>query len=228
VVQVLFSGKKPFMKAIILFTQGLLAMEALAALTGFATWQKWKGSFFKWFPIYLLLIVCLEVMHQVFAYHKLFGASVFMYDITIPIEILFISCFFSQLLNKRSRKITVLGAISFALAFTAEKFLMQQQGYFFQSLSYTVGNLFILAYLILYFIELTRGSQLLQFKKLSSFWFASGMLIFYLGTFPFYGLYNELAKDIGFFIKIAWVATFLNYCMYLFFIIGFIWGKQDL
>jgi len=215
------------MKLIILFTQGLLVLEALAAIAGFATWHKWKGSCFQWFPVYLLLIVLLEVFHQVFANYKMFEASAFMYDITIPVELFFLSWFFFHLLNKRIRNVTILGAALFAIAFGAEKFFLQQQGYFFQSLSYTVGNLFILLYLILFFIDLAKSDRMLHFKKLSSFWFSAGMLIFYLGTFPFYGLYNELAKDIGLFIKIAWVATFLNYCMYLFFIIGFIWGEQE-
>ena len=216
------------MKEIILFTKGLVLIEAFAAIAGFATWRKWKGSFFQWFPVYMLLIVLLEMLHLVFAQYNMYGAAAFMYDIAIPIEILFISWFFYWVLNPNSRKVTIAGAFSFAAAFTTEKFIMQQKGYFFQSLSYTVGNLFILLYLILFFIELAKSDRLLHFKKLTVFWLGAGMLIFYLGTFPFYGLYNELAKDIDLFIKIAWVATFLNYCMYLFFIIGFIWGKRDL
>ena len=55
----------------------------------------------------------------------------------------------------------------------------------------------------------------------------TGMLLFYLGTFPFYGLYNELAKDLSIFVPVVWVATSLNYLMYIFFTIGFIWGKAD-
>lgn len=213
------------MHSIILFTRGLLIAEFLAMLAGFITWKKWKNSYLKWLPVYLIVITILEIWHFAFTYLHLYNYANPAYVIVVPFEMLFISWFFYKTLNTKSRSITLAGAAIYIAALVLEKTLFQNNTYYFQSLSYTIGNLFILIYLIIFFIELVKSANIFTFKRLTVFWIACGMLVFYLGTFPFYGLYNELAKDLDVFMPVAWVATALNYCMYLLFTIGFIWGK---
>jgi hypothetical protein len=213
------------MKQIVLFTQGLVLIEALAATAAICTWRKWKDGYLKGFIFYLPAITLLEAAHYVFENQKNYATAMRLGEISVAVEMLFISWLFYKMLYGKSKKIPVAGAATYLTILIIEKITVQAEGYFFRSLSYTVGNLFILVYLISFFIQLAKNDRLLQFKKLTVFWIAAGMLLFYLGTFPFYGLYNELAKDIPFFISVAWFATFLNYCMYLFFTIGFIWGK---
>ncbi len=211
-----------------LFTQYLLIAEALAAFTGFITWNKWKHHYLKWFILYIGMIVFLESIASLFIYFQKDDEVVFFYQmIVVPFEILFINWFFYKTLAAGKRKIIIAGCIAYVISWLSEKTIFTGTGYYFQSISYTVGNLFILVYLILFFTELVNSDKLLHFKKLAVFWVASGMLIFYLGTFPFYGLYNELAKNLDIFIPAAWVATSLNYSMYFLFTIGLIWGKPD-
>jgi hypothetical protein len=142
-----------------------------------------------------------------------------------PLEMLFLNWFFYNTLNKHYRKIVTAGTVIYITVLILEKTLFHYNSYYFQSLSYTVANLFILIYITLFFMELMNSEKILVFKKLTVFWIVCGLLVFYLGTFPFYGLYNELSKNIDIFIPVAWVATSLNYCMYLLFTIGFVWGK---
>ncbi len=213
------------MHALTLFTRCLVVAEVLAAVAGFVTWHKWKHSYLKWFPLYLAVIVLLETGYHVFSYFKQHEHASWMYEVAIPVEIIFINWFFYKTLNEKNRKLIIAGVIMYVLVMVLEKTLLSSVTYYFQSLAYTVGNLFILIYLILFFIQLVKSEKILAFNELTSFWIGCGLLVFYLGSFPFYGLYNELAKNINIFMPIAWVATFLNYCMYLLFIIGFIWGK---
>lgn len=213
------------MHSLTLFTRYLILIEVIAAIAAFACYHKWKHSYLKWFPVYLSIVILFEISHQVFSFLKDHSHASLMYEIVVPFEMLFISWFFYKTLNTKSRGITLAGAAIYMAALVLEKMLFQNNSYYFQSLSYSIGNLFILIYLILFFIELVKSNNLFIFKRLTVFWIACGMLIFYLGTFPFYGLYNELAKDLDVFMPVAWVATSLNYCMYLLFTIGFIWGK---
>lgn len=212
---------------LILFSRILIAAEAFAAFAGFFTWSKWKHTYIKWFPIYLLVIVLLELTNRVMEYRGRFEISATVNTIASLLEMLFASYFFYQTLDKKNRKLVFTGVAIYILSFIAEKTLIRASDYFFQSLSYTIGNLFILIYLILFFIELVQSNRLLHFNTFVVFWIAAGMLIFYLGTFPYYGLFNELGKNLDLFIAAAWVATSFNYVMYLLFTIGFIWGKPQ-
>ena len=213
------------MNSLVLFTKCLIIAEVISAIAAFATWKKWRGNYINWFPFYLSALILLEFLNYMFNYYHQKEIVSLVYQTSITIEILFVSYFFYKTLSLQKRSITIYGVIAFVIALLLEKTLLKNSSYYFQSLSYTIGTLFILIYLILFFTELVRSKNIFTFNKLTTFWVGLGMLIFYLGTFPFYGLYNELAKNLNLFMPVAWVATFLNYCMYLLFTIGFIWGK---
>jgi len=213
------------MQPITLFTYFLVAAEALAAISAWASWSKWKGSYLKWFAPYLSVIVLLEFSIRILNYSKNYETAAILKLIPVLLEVLFIHWFFYQTLPAKYKNWVMAGAGIFLFSFFYEKFILNAEGYYFKSLSYTIGILFILIYLIILIIDLVKSDKVLIIQKLTIFWIALGMLVFYLGAFPFYGLYNELAKDIDLFITVAWVATTLNYCMYILFSIGFIWGK---
>ncbi|HRH47202.1 MAG TPA: hypothetical protein PLP23_00545 [Panacibacter sp.] len=210
--------------SLILFSRLLILAEAAAAIAGLITWRKWRGTYLKWVPLYLALIVCLELSERLLRNFGEIPVASIIFKVTVVTEMIFIHWFFYKTLHK---KIIIAGACIYLLGFLMENFLIQDHAYYFQSLSYTIGNLFILVYLLMFFIELVKSERILVFKKLTVFWIALGMLVFYLGTFPFYGLYNELAKDLDLFVPLAWISTSLNYSMYLLFTIAFIWGKPQ-
>ncbi len=213
------------MQPLVLFTKCLLIVECMATIAGLLTWRKYKYNYHKRFIIYLLILVVFEVLYWLFILNNKGTLAALMHEIVIPFEILFINWLFYKILNIKNKKLILSGTVIYVSSLLFEKTLLSNVTYYFQSLSYTVGNLFILIYIILYFIQLVKSNKILVFKKLTEFWIVCGLLVFYLGTFPFYGLYNELAKNLDIFMPVAWVATSLNYCMYLLFTIGFIWGK---
>jgi hypothetical protein len=197
----------------------------LAATAGFLTYRNWKGTYLKWFPYYLSIIALLAISYYILkSFHKLEMAKSVI-SFAVPIEILFINYFFYKTLTTKNKKIIIWGTVLFTLTWIIENTIFSNQKFYLQSLSYTTANLFILVYIILFFIEFAHSNKILSYKKSVVFWIVLGMLLFYVGTFPFYGLYNELAKNLDIFYPVAWVATSLNYSMYLLFTIGFIWGK---
>lgn len=212
------------MSPLALYAQNLIIAEALALIAGCITWNKWRHSYLKWFVVYLCVIVVCESCNRLnFIQNNASVADVFKY--VVPIEVLFINWFFYKTLSSTKRILIITGAVLYIISWIIEEAVFAGAGYYFRSLSYTVGNLFIAIYTILFFTEFVRSDKIIGYKKLSIFWIVLGMLIFYLGTFPFYGLYNELLKDREFFRSVAWVAMSLNYCMYILFTIGLLWGK---
>lgn len=214
------------MDALLLYTQGLVAAEALAAIAAWVTYSKWINSYLKWFPFYLSVIVGCEICYHTLSYFHQISEARMVYEFVVPFEIFFILWFFYQALGSGFKRICIWACLFYVLAWLLEKTLLVGLDYYFLSISYTVGNLFILICIILYFIELTGSETFLGFKRQIVFWIVCGMLIFYVGTFPFYGLYNELSKNLDIFYPVVWVATSLNYCMYLFFTIAFVYGKS--
>lgn len=212
---------------LVLFTKWLVAAEALAAISGILTWKKWKDCYLKWLPFYLAVISVLEIVNRTLEHYSKFDTANVITGVEVIFEVFFINWFFYKTLATNKHKIIIAGCTFYTISCIFERTFFIDTGYYFASLSYTVGNLFILIYLILFFIELVNSDKLLNFKKLTVFWIALGMLVFYLGTFPFYGLYNELANDLNLFVPLAWISTSLNYSMYLLFTIAFIWGKPQ-
>jgi hypothetical protein len=213
------------MQAITAFTYGLAAVQTIAAVSGIVKWEKWKHIYLKNFVFYLCVISFLGICNLfLLPFNRKYDIAI-INQIAVPLEMFFINWFFYKTLDKKNNWLMVTGACVYTFAWVLEKTLLSSKGYYFDSLSYTLGNLFVLIYLIIFFKEFVQSEKLVRFKVEPTFWIASGMLIFYLGTFPFYGLYNELAKDLTLFFPVAWIATGLNYCMYILFSIGLIWGK---
>jgi hypothetical protein len=142
-------------------------------------------------------------------------------------EFLFFCWLFYQYLPQKQKWMAVTGAGIYLLTLIIEMIKIHGVDYFFKSMSYSVGNIVILLLTVTFFINLFNSTEILLFKRNIMFWVSIGLIVFYLGTFPFYALYNYFLKtDRPFLEAYAWAMIFSNYCMYLLFTIGFIWGKS--
>ena len=55
------------------------------------------------------------------------------------------------------------------------------------------------------------------------FWVNLGLMLFYVGTFPYYAMFKTLYEtEPNLFNVLSWIGVLLNYAMYSFFIIGFL------
>ena len=104
--------------------------------------------------------------------------------------------------------------------------LLEKNLTWFSSMSYATGVLFLTILCIRYLYALVRGDEILGFKSDIMFWVASGLLIFYLGSLPYYGIPNEISRKIGEFLNLFWMVPIVLGClMYILFALGFIWKK---
>jgi hypothetical protein len=221
---------------------GLYFFELLACVMGFVYWKKIKNTYWKWFPIYLAVIVLLELTGK-FLIEFLddpsrsindperyrgtnINAGLYRY-FGIPIQFLFFFwLFWRYFSNKKEYRWPMIGAAIYVLSWFAEMLLFQKQQFWFMSFSYTIGNIVLLVLIILFFVRFINSENILKYKQSMMFWVCFGLMAFYLVTFPFYALRNTLWKsNRSVFYIYSYVSMGLDYLMYIFFTISFIWGR---
>lgn len=145
----------------------------------------------------------------------------------IPIQFLFYFWLFRKyFFDSAQRYWPVAGLIIYVLSWLGEMFFFEKAKYWFMSFSYTIGNIVLLVLIITFFIKFIHSEQILKYRESTMFWVCLGLLSFYLGTFPFYALRNTLFHNYNEVFNIYYHVNFiLDYLMYIFFTIAFIWGR---
>jgi len=148
----------------------------------------------------------------------------------IPIEFTFFI-----LLFRRAFKLTriywlpIVCLIVYITSWLMDVFFFGKWEFIFNSFSCTIGNLLLLILILSYFIQLVTSNAILTFRNNMLFWVSLGLLLYYLGAFPYYGLRNTIAynyREIN--ITYTYIMYVLNCLMYLMFTISFIWGKPNI
>ncbi len=204
----------------------LNSFEMLACAAGFANWKKIKGTHYKCIPIYLAFIVAAEFTGKYFTLQEMNSSKIILYDyIVIPTEFLFfLWVFYKEFYPDKT--LPLFSAGIYILCWLLDIFLIADKTFWFLSFSYTVGNIVLVINVLHFFYKLVKSDQILFFKTNIMFWVCCGLLIFYLGTLPFFGLGNTLLKNYkSLYIDYAYTTYVFNCLMYLLFSIGLVWGK---
>jgi hypothetical protein len=213
------------MPVLFYFKTAIVFFELLACITGFVNLRNLQPPFWKLLPVFLLVIVACEIPGYILAFNNQMETNRNLYVFfVIPLEFLFYFWLLFKMTNKTHPALFVIGLLVYVAFFLTEYFFYPTiKSAFFLSVSYTTGNLVLLIFIFLYFLKLIKSNELLHFYKTTGFWVAAGLLIFWLGSFPYYGLMNFMWPTYkSIFLAYTWVVTFLNYFMYLSFILGFL------
>ena len=204
--------------------------ELLACLTGFFYIKKLKGSYWYYFPFYLAVVVVTEITAEYISYvlHNVpLNTKVYIY-FGIPVQFLFFYWVFYQYFKKtKNNKWPVLLGGVYILCLMIELFYPGKMK-FFPSFSYMQGNIFLLILILMFYVRFINSDDLLAYRQSMMFWVCLGLMVFYLGTLPFYGLRNVLYEQYTQIFYLYYYASFiLNYLMYNMFIIAFIWARPN-
>lgn len=208
------------------FTIILNFFELAACITGFLFWNKVRNTYWKWFPVYLAIIVVIELTGEYFLYiHRDLAINVAIYRyIGLPFEFLFIFWLFYQ--YAKPRKWPLLLAAIYVVVWILDQVYFSKMNLYFDSFSYTIGNALLLICLFIFFIRFSNSNAILHYRSSMLFWVSLGLLIFYVGTLPFYGMRTTLYREYRSLFYVYWyIQFFLNYCMYSLFMVAFIWGR---
>jgi hypothetical protein len=202
----------------------VVGFELLAAATGFLFWRKIRSTYLQWLPVYLLVVAAGDQVGDLLEGR----ANIYWYKFGIfMLQFLFFTWFFYQAANRQRKQWYLAAAAMYLLAIVVEELFFDKIKTPFFSLSYMVGCIVLLVHCILYLGTLIRSDELLSYKVNLMFWVCLGVIVFYIATFPYYGLFNTLIKKKYRHIHLAytWIGCFLNYAMYLLFTIGMICYK---
>lgn len=201
--------------------------ELAAALVGFLYYNKLRGSFWRFFPFFLLTLFLFECLGLWMSENKIHNNDLYKYVVE-PFIFFAYSYLFKKILPNNFSKFIYVGFVVYTCSLLAEVTILASLHPYYSSFSLSVINVFFLIYVLKYYIELVKSEQILTFYNQLEFWFCSGVLIFYLGCLPYFSLYNLIVANFynSIFIPYSWVFVGLNYIMYLLFIVGFIWNKK--
>lgn len=204
-------------------------LELAAFVTGLLFWHKIKNSYWRWFPYYLGIILLIELTAEFFSYYLgNFKVNQVIYRfVGIPFEFLFFFGIFRQYFKKTSKETwPVVAMVVYLGCWIADLFYIGEMKLFFDSFSYTIGNILLLILLLMFFIQFINSDEILLYKSSMMFWVCLGLMVFYVGTLPFYGLRTTLYKQYRQLFYVYWYTQYvLNYLMYILFIISFAWGR---
>jgi hypothetical protein len=202
--------------------------EAGSCVTGFIYLKKIKKTYWKWFLFYLLFITIADFTGNFLTRDV---NKVFFNDFVIPVEFLFFYWLFHHAFkNSKYRLLPLACTIVYVIGWLIDKVLISSQDLWFYSFSYTIANLLLLILILCSFMRLITSNAILSFRSNMLFWVSLGLLLFYLGTFPFFGLYNPILTDknlVNIKIFYSYMLIVFNCLMYFMFAVSFIWGKPE-
>lgn len=206
----------------------LYVLEVVACITGIFYWKHIKTTVWRWFVLYLGFVVAAEQLgNYLSSIKELLTRNMFINWFVIPAEFIFFFWFFYTTGElKKGRLLAMSCTAAYIAALVADFLFVQQIKTFFYSFSYSIGNLAILVMVVAFFIQLMNSEAIIHYKTNRLFWVALGLLIFYLGTLPFFGLMYKLhAEYPGIYRQYLKAMFVCNWIMYLLFIVSIICRK---
>lgn len=203
----------------------LLGAEGIAALIAILYFFRLKNSYWKWFSIYLVLIFVQEYWfrnHSSFLgitkqfYYTFFG---------IPIQYLFLYWLYGLKSLKNTKLFLYCSAVYVLILILVACFstvLMTQ------ATGINIGTIILMIVVVLEFMKQIKNDNILKFRENKMFYINLGVILFYVGSFPYNIFRMELYSNYYSVWKIYYSYFLIANCiMYLLFAASFIWGKKN-
>ena len=201
-------------------------LECLCAIIGLLNYKKLKNSYWKWFVFYVVAIALLEGFSR-YVMVNYPDYRIFYYDLfVIPFEFLFLYWLYGYNSLDNKKRFWICSCL-YLLSFIPH-FLSFEVSSPIYSFNYIVGTLLLFYMVLSEFNKQIKTDEILYFKTNMMFYVNAGVIVFYMGTLPFFTFYGLLLKDIALFRDYYIFSMVCNMLMYSLFIAAFIWGKPNL
>ena len=200
--------------------------EIAALIASIIFWRRIQHTILKWFIPFLAFIVAVELTGRYIG-KVLRQPNVWLYNISIPIEYLFISFIFYSYYRKRANQYLAMWFLILFTVFVLFNITLIQGMNKFNTNTLVFGSFFMIIFSILYLVEMYRSEETTHFYKDPMFWISIGVMLFNAGEFAYnllshYLINRELDKAAKFF---ASINNKLILVLYPCFAISFIWGR---
>lgn len=209
-----------------LLRESIIWSETLCAIIAILYYKKVKNTYWKWFCFYLVFILISELFSK-YGIEKFSKTRLYYFDFfIIPIEFIFffwLYCYKS--LDKK--RIFWICMLFYMISYLPHLFFLDEMR-LINSLSYTIGCLFLMVLAFLEFRKQIADDNILNYKQNKMFYVNIAIIIFYVGTLPFFAFDKYLFENFQS-IRPYYYTFFLFACnlMYLLFAASFIWGKPN-
>lgn len=177
--------------------------------------------YFVWFLLFYLLLECYGLY---LSSHKI--RNHWLYNIYIFIEFNFLNYIYIQTITTSGPRNTIKAfSLVFPLFFIINIAFIQGI-HTFNTYSYVAGGAAVIVWTCMYFTELLSKPKFSSIIEQPLFWISTGLLFFYLGNIPFYGMINYLLKNHYGIVKNYFVIVLiLNVLKYSLYAVGFLCTK---
>ncbi|WNW00872.1 hypothetical protein RRF68_07655 [Tenacibaculum sp. HL-MS23] len=174
-----------------------------------------KKTFAKWLALLLIITVIVE---SIGAYCIITEKPVFLHhQVYILLELIIIRKMYNGLIKDKAwLKLSNF----FLIAFLVTWFLILYNKSFFYT-AIIIGAINIGLLVFLYLRELLLSDEILNYKKMLSFWVSVGFLVFYLPSIPFFSLVGYMKSR-----DLFPVLNILIIIMNIIISFGLIWSKK--
>jgi hypothetical protein len=204
-------------------SQLLLWCEFISAVIAIAYYNKIKHTYWKWFVFYLVYIFLLEKFgSSIFDLISIKKEIYFAY-IGIPIEYLFFFWLYAKKSLRNNALFWTFSAI-FLITFIPIKLFFNKLNVVY-SLNITIGSFLLMILVLKEFYKQIRCDDILLFNENKMFYINLGVILFYIGTLPFFGLYSLLLNEPEIWNNYYIYFLVSNCIMYILFSLSFICGK---
>lgn len=208
-----------------ILNNSLLITQLIAALIGCLYFKRVKKSYWKWFTIYLVILFISEFIWYLFPNISLEVTNRYHLFIGLPIEFIFFYWLYAQqsLKNKKlfllfSSLIIVTILITFSIENLKDAI----------SLNTNIGSLLLIILMIFEYFKQIKNDDILKFKENKMFYINVGVVLFYVGSFPFQVFQKYLYPEYPTLVGYYYVYFLISNCiMYILFAASFIWGKEQ-
>ena len=188
-------------------------------------WPKLKNSYWKWFVTYLCTLFLIEAFSK-WGLKNNPSYRAYLYDFFgIPIQFLFFYWLYAVKSLKNSGLFWMC-ILLYSLSFVPY-FMLFSKGSIVFSLSYTVGNVLLMWMVFLEIFKQIKSEKILLFRSNFMFYINIGIMLFYIGTLPFFSFYGLILKNENLWLSYYIFFMVANHIMYLLFICAFVWGKPN-
>jgi hypothetical protein len=195
----------------------------LSFLAGLTTYFRPRASFYlRVFPIFLLITIVIEINGQYLSNHHRSNAE--LYNFFGVFEFTFYFWVLRHFIRNSFAKKIIFHLVWIYPLLSLIIIIFFQGINIFNTITFSLGSLFIAVITIYYFFELFQLSGSIPLLREPSFWICLGLLIYYSCSFPMFALVTRLGNNTPGFIlnNLAIILDLTNILLYSSFTIAFL------
>ncbi len=206
----------------------LLGIQLLCALVGLFYIKELKNSYWKWFPVYLTFIFAQDIFWTLRPSEMRDFSEEYYAFVGIPVQYLFLFWLYAYK-SLNNEKLFYSFALIYLLTYIPTELYLGKIDLVY-SINLTVGTILLAFLVVMEFLKQIKNDNILEFRKNKMFYINIGVILFYIGTYPFFAFENVLSQEPYIALWNGYYLYFLlsNYSLYLMFTASFIWGKHPL